>query len=334
MGSFDNFKKKSAEKKEKMKEAFKGNNKDYKKEVDTRLWVPQKQVDGTCSAIIRLVGLKDNDEANFITIYDYVFKNPNTNRWYWEHSLRTIGDEDPVSKYNAARWAEGHEEECKHRKQSITNITNVYVVQDKANPENEGKVFLYKFGGQIKKLISKALEGVKDGDDVIEEGFDPFDFWEGANLLIKGGYGKASVETADGDKKGLYTYENSKFLTQTALLKGDDEALKTEVFDAMFETAEFTDPANFKSYEELADKLAAVEGLERSELDEIIDNFVNSKKKVPTKTKETKESTKKETTKKTSKKEIEVAPVSDDLDLSDSLDTIDESELDELMNME
>jgi hypothetical protein len=334
MGSFDTFKKQSAEKKEKMKEAFKSNsNKDYKKEIDTRFWQPTKLKDDTCSAIIRLVGLKDHDEANFITIYDYIFKNPSTNKWYWAPSLRTIGEEDPVAKYNAARWASGYEDECRHRKLSTTNITNIYVVKDAANPENEGKVFLYKFGGQIKKLISKTLEGVTDGEDVIEEGYDPFDLWNGANLLIKGEYKQnATVETSDGDKKGLYTYENSKFLTQTSLLKGDDEKLKTEVFDAMFEINEFINPSNFKSYDELSDKLAAVEGISREELDDIIEDFVSSKKKVPRAKVEEKEVVPAKKGKKAKTVEV-VAEEVEELNVIESLDHFDDEELDNLMNL-
>lgn len=337
MGSFDTFRQKSAEKKKKMEESFKSNNREYKKEIDTRFWYPTKGKDGTTSAIIRLVGLKDNDESNFITVHDFVFKNFNTNKWYWEKSLRTIGEEDPVAKFNAAQWAAGFEDECRHRKVTTTNITNIYVVKDAANPDNEGKVFLYKFGGQIKKLIAKTLEGLSDGEEVIEEGFDPFDWWEGANLLIKGEYKEtAQVENAAGEKKGLYTYENSKFLTQTALLKGDDEKLKEEVYEKMHNTFEFIDPSNFKSYDELADKLALVEGISREELDETIENWMNTKKKVPKKgDKGVKETVEKPTkSKKVSKKEVEVPAVEfSDSDLNDALESMDDDDMDDIMNL-
>ena len=72
-------------------------------------------------------------------------------------------------------------ETARKQKRKLTYISNIYVVKDPANPENEGKVFLYKYGKKIFDKLTAAMQ--PEFED--EEAIDPFDFWQGANFKLK-----------------------------------------------------------------------------------------------------------------------------------------------------
>jgi len=57
---------------------------------------------------------------------------------------------------NSRLWNSGNEEDkttVRERKRRLHYVTNIYVVNDSGNPQNEGKVMLYKFGKKIKFKI-------------------------------------------------------------------------------------------------------------------------------------------------------------------------------------
>ena len=167
-----------------------------------------------------------------------------TGQWYIENSLTTLGNNDPVSEYNSKLWNSGVESDkeiARKQKRKLQYYSNIYVVSDSANPQNEGKVFLYRYG---KKIFDKIMEAMQPAFED-ETPINPFDFWEGANFKLK-------LRKVD----GYWNYDKSEFESVSAL-SDDDDALE-EIYGKQYSLAEFTAPSNFKSYDELKTRLDMV----------------------------------------------------------------------------
>ncbi len=181
----------------------------------------------------------------WVRIFNHGFQGPGG--WYIENSLTTLNKKDPVSEANSALWnsgVEANKELARKRKRRLTYISNIYVVSDSKHPENEGKVFLYKFG---KKIFDKITDRMNPQFED-EKPVNPFDFWEGANFKLK----IRKVE-------GFTNYDKSEFDNPDALLKGDDKELE-KVYNQQHALQAFADPSNFKTYEELKARFDRVVG--------------------------------------------------------------------------
>lgn len=214
---------------------------------DDRFWsVPMDEKTGNGLAVIRFLPAGKNDKLPWVPMYSHAFQGPGG--WYIENSLTTIGKADPCSERNSELWATGIEankEIVRKRKRKQQYISNIYVISDPKNPQNEGKVFLFKYGKKIFDKIQEAMKPVFEGENPI----DPFDFWQGADFRLK-------VRRAD----GYPNYDNSSFENQSPLLDGDDGALE-KIWNSLYNLSEFHDPKNFKSYEELNARLDKVLGI-------------------------------------------------------------------------
>ena len=213
--------------------------------VDERIWKPTVDKAGNGYAVLRFLPGKDG-EIPFVRYWDHGFKGP-TGLWYIENSLTSIGQTDPVGELNSKLWNSGIEsdkEKARTQKRRLHYVTNVYVVSDSSAPQNEGKVFLYKFG---KKIFDKIFDQMNP-EFADETPVDPFDFWEGADFKLK----IRNVE-------GYRNYDKSEFSSPAALLDGSEDKLK-EVYEQMHDLTEFTNPKNYKTYDELKTKLGKVLG--------------------------------------------------------------------------
>jgi hypothetical protein len=114
-------------------------------------------------------------------------------------------------------------------------------VSDSKHPENEGKVFLFRYGKKIFDKIMDAMQPAFEGETPI----NPFDFWEGANFKLK--IRKVA---------GYWNYDSSEFDASTALFDNDEKIEKT--WKTAYPLAEYTAASNFKSYNELKTRLDAV----------------------------------------------------------------------------
>ena len=126
------------------------------------------------------------------------------------NSLTTLGQKDPVSEYNTLLWNNGTDagkDAARKQKRKLTYYSNIYVVKDPANPANEGKVMLFKYGKKIFDKLTAAMQ--PEFED--EEAIDPFDFWQGANFKLKAK-----------NVAGYRNYDSSEFAAQSALLDDDD----------------------------------------------------------------------------------------------------------------
>jgi len=203
-------------------------------------WKPEVDKSGNGMAIIRFLPAPEGEEIPFVRIWDHGFKGPGG--WFIEKSLTTIGQKCPVSEYNSMLWSQGTEADKTfvrtYTKRRLSYISNIYVVKDPANPENEGKVFLYKYG---KKIFDKLTDMMSpEFDD--ETSVNPFDLWEGANFRLK----MRNVE-------GYRNYDKSEFDSPSALSDDDEELEK--IYNKEKSLAALVDPSNFMSYDELKSKL-------------------------------------------------------------------------------
>lgn len=211
---------------------------------DDRLWKPEVDKAGNGYAVIRFLPAPDGEDLPWAKLYSHAFQGPGG--WYIENSLTTNGAKDPVSEYNSELWNTGidsDKEIARKQKRKLSYYSNIYVVKDPSNPENEGKVFLYKYG---KKIFDKVMSAMQpEFED--EEPINPFDFWAGADFKIK-------------IKKvaGYWNYDSSEFARPGALLD-DDDAMEA-IWKKEYSLTEITAGDQFKSYDELKKRLDYVLG--------------------------------------------------------------------------
>jgi len=216
--------------------------------VDDRLWKPEVDKAGNGYAVIRFLPAPDGEDMPFVKLYTHAFKGPGG--WYIENSLTSLGQKDPVSEYNTQLWNNGTDagkETARKQKRKLTYMSNIYVVKDPANPENEGQVFLYKYGKKIFDKLTAAMQ--PEFED--EEAIDPFDFWQGANFKLKAK-----------NVAGYRNYDSSEFAAPSPLLN-DDDAMES-LWKKQFSLAEIVAPDQFKTYDELKTRLDYVLGNKKS----------------------------------------------------------------------
>ena len=111
-------------------------------------------------------------------------------------------------------------------------------MSDPKHPENEGKVFLFRYGKKIYDKLMEALQPQFEDETPV----NPFDFWEGANFKLK-------IRKVD----GYWNYDKSEFDSPSKLNEDDSELDK--VWKTEYSLKEFTAPSNFKTFDELKNRL-------------------------------------------------------------------------------
>tara|TARA_R100001082_G_scaffold102032_1_gene71854 strand:+ start:71 stop:967 length:897 start_codon:yes stop_codon:yes gene_type:complete len=210
---------------------------------DERLWKPELDKSGNGYAVIRFLPAIEGEDMPWAKIWNHAFQGP-TGQWYIENSLTTIGQKDPVSELNTTYWNTGLESDkeiARKQKRKLQYYSNIYVVSDAKHPENEGKVFLFRYGKKIFDKLMAAMQPEFEDESPI----NPFDFWEGANFKLK-------IRKVD----GYWNYDKSEFEAPSALF--DNDAQIEQVWKTAYPLADFTAPTNFKSYEELKTRLDTV----------------------------------------------------------------------------
>ena len=213
---------------------------------DDRFWKPVMDKSGVGSAVIRFLPAPEGCELPWAQVWSHAFQGPGG--WLIDNCLTTVGQQCPVCEKNRVLWNSGSDrdkEEARKQKRKLSYFANIYVVKDPTNPDNEGKVFLYKFGKKIFDKIMAAMQ--PEFDD--EQPINPFDFWTGANFKLK------LVK-----KDGYWNYDKSEFASSSALLDGDDDELE-RIYKSLNNLNDFTDAKEFKSYEDLKKRLEYTLGL-------------------------------------------------------------------------
>jgi hypothetical protein len=239
---------------------------------DDRFWKIERDKSGNGYAVIRFLPSPQGEDDPYVQVWSHAFQGPGG--WYIENSLTTLGGKDPLGELNTQLWATGNksdQEVVRQRKRKLSYYSNIYVVKDPAHPENEGKVFLFKYGKKIFEKISSALK--PEFED--ESPTDAFDLWTGANFKLK-------VRMAD----GYPNYDKSEFETPSVLGGFEDEDLE-ELWKKCNSLKEFVSPENFKSYDQLKTRLDAVLGTKRTPVVKSDESFESEEvRSAPTSTSE------------------------------------------------
>ena len=211
--------------------------------ADERLWKPEVDKAGNGYAVIRFLPAPDGEDLPWAQVWSHAFQGPGG--WYIENSLTTLGKKDPVSDLNRTLWNSGNDadkETARKQKRKLSYYSNIYVISDPANPENEGRVFLYKFGKKIFDKLTEAMQPAFADETPI----NPFDFWKGADFKVK----IRKVE-------GYWNYDKSEF-AEPSTLKGFDDSELELIWKQQYSLTDFTAPDKFKTFEELETRLQTV----------------------------------------------------------------------------
>ena len=222
---------------------------------DDRKWKPTVDEQGNGYAVVRFLPPTEGQDLPWVRYWDHAFKGP-TGQWYIERSLTSLGQNDPVGELNSRLWNSGIEEDketARRQKRRLHYVTNVQVINDPANPANNGKVFIYEFGKKIFDKIMDMMQPEFPG----EEPVNVFDFWKGADFELK-------IRNV----AGYRNYDKSDFKSPTALAGADETQLEA-IYNSLYDLNEFIVPnypnahdANwFKSYDDLKNKLETVLGI-------------------------------------------------------------------------
>ena len=233
--------------------------------TDDTMWKPELDKTGNGFAVVRFLPTPEREEMPWVSYFDHGFQGPGG--WYIEKSLTTLNKQDPVSEYNTQLWntgIEANKETARKQKRRLHYVSNVYVVSDPKNPSNEGKVYKYRYGKkifeQLKEAISPAFED--------EQAINPFDLREGANFKIK-------IRKVD----GYWNYDKSEFDSPTALF--EDEAQLNTIYSSAHSLSGIIAPEEFKSYDELKEKLDRVLGLTGSVSNSTAESVAEDMDEVP-----------------------------------------------------
>ena len=211
---------------------------------DDRYWKLTVDKAQNGHAVIRFLPASQGETVPWVRMWSHGFQGPGG--WYIENSLTTLGQKDPVSEYNTKLWNSGvdsDKEVARKQKRKLQYYANIFVVSDPANPENEGKVFLFKFGKKIFDLINDKMNPEFDDETPV----NPFDLWNGCNFRLR------ARKVA-----GFRNYDKSEFDSQTAL--ADDDAELERIWNTQYSLEELVAPDQFKSYDELKTRFETVIG--------------------------------------------------------------------------
>ena len=223
-----------------------GGSTEKKSYTDERMWKPTVDKAGNGYAVIRFLPAGEGQDVPWARYWDHGFKGPQ-GQWYIEKSLTSIGQADPVGEMNSLLWNSGIEadkDKARTQKRRLHYVSNILVVSDPGNPANEGKIFMYQYG---KKIFDKIMDMMQPQFQD-EEPVNPFDMWEGANFKLK----IRQVE-------GYRNYDKSEFASQSALADNDEKL--ESLYNQMHDLSEWTDPKNYKTYDELKTKLNSILGM-------------------------------------------------------------------------
>lgn len=218
---------------------------------DPRMWQPTVDKAGNGSAIIRFLPARSPDEDAYVTRLFHSFKGP-TGLYYIENCRSMLGKDvtDPVLEYNEALWngTDSEKKQASAQKKKVKFISNILVISDEKNPQNEGKVFLYEYGKKTLERLNKLMNPTPDQLKMGKKRVDPFDLFEGVNYHL--------IVTK---KDGFPNYDDSEFSSVCPV--SEDENELDRIFQSMYDLRPLVAPETVKSEDELRKRLYKVLGL-------------------------------------------------------------------------
>ena len=223
---------------------------------DERIWNLKPDEKGNAVAIIRLLPRPDGDQFDesfdtneyYVKQISHFYKNKT--KYYNEISRRTWNEDDPVNEFNSELYTANQDLAkqivyCNNgTRRQVKYYSNIYVINDVTCPENNGKVFIFRFGPQIMDKIQKVMKP----DVQTRVPMNPWDFFNGPNFEY--------ISSKTGDFIG---YKDSVFdASPTAL--SNDESLLEKILSEVYSLREFIDVNKKKSYDELKEKFINIMG--------------------------------------------------------------------------
>lgn len=237
-----------------------GDNKEWKMTLDTA---------GNGTAVIRFLPGKTENDLPFIKLVNHGFKIGS--KWYIENCTSTHGDFDncPVCKHISENDLFNTNNELYGKlKRKTSYWANILVVKDPAAPQNEGKVFKYRFGAKIMDKINSMVDVDTEIGEVPVDVTCPFD---GANFIMK-------VKKVS----GFSNYDDCKFAKQTAIPNIDDISVQEKLAGDMVDISAMVAPSEFNSLEKNTVEFNKVMGTtalsgaaEASKIADALDNELN-----------------------------------------------------------
>lgn len=243
---------------------------------DNRFWQPTVDQAGNGFAVIRFLPAPAGEDNPWVKYFSHGFKGPGG--WFIENCPTTHEDKCPACEENTKLWNTGVDANKKiasDRKRKLNFVSNIYVVRDPGNPDNEGKVFLFKYGKKIYDKINNAM--YPEFED--EKAINPFDLWEGADFKLK-----------IRKEAGYRNYDKSEFDSAGPLL--DDDSKLEKIWQSEHSLVSLTEKSQFKSYDDLKGRLTKALGnaapagraFEEEDSDEVIEAPAYRPKAAPAKT--------------------------------------------------
>ena len=226
--------------------ALKGGN-GFSKE-DPKEWKIKTDAAGNGEALIRFLPSKTEDGLPIVKLVNHSFKV--NGKWYWENCSSTHGDFDscPVCKYiNEKDLYNTDKTEWQLIKRKASYYANILVLKDPQAPENEGKVFKFRFG---QKIYDKIVAMVNVNTEMGETPIDVTCVYSGSNFLLK-------AKKVDKHQN----YDDSRFMQQSQLPKIEDEAYQKYLMENMVDLSEIVAPSQFKPFDELETKFKKTMGV-------------------------------------------------------------------------
>ena len=243
--SFSELKRSASNSFEKLNQELTKLNSNQSNSRDERLWTCATDKAGNGYAIIRFLPAPGGEDVPFVRMFTHGFKG--NGGWYIENSLTTIGQQDPIAELNTRLWNSGVEsdkETVRKQKRQLNYYSNIYIVKDPANPANEGKVFLFRYGKKIFDKITDLMNPQFEDEKPV----DPFNLWTGANFKLK-------IRKFE----GYPNYDKSEFDSAGPLLDDDDKL--EAIWKTEYSLKELLDAKNFRTYDELKRRLDRALGL-------------------------------------------------------------------------
>lgn len=244
--SLSELKKRKSKRFEDLKDKLQSNSSNNYKNNDERFWYPEVDKSGNGFAIIRFLDAPKGEDDPYVKVFSHSFQGPNG--WFIENCPTSIGQSCVLCDYNRRLWNSGIESDksiVRNQKRKLSYISNILVLKDPQNPENEGTVRLFKFG---QKVFAKIQDQMKpEFED--EEPTNVFDFWEGCNFRLK-------MRNLDGYRN----YDKSEFDSPSPLSEDDSEI--ESIWNKEHSLKTFLDPENFKSKDEIHARLVKVLGFD------------------------------------------------------------------------
>ena len=208
-------------------------------------WKPEVDKAGNGMATFRFLPTidEDGDIDPWVKIYSHGFQGPGG--WLIDNCLTTKGEKCPVCEANSILWnsdSEANKKVASSRKRRLSYVSNIYMIDDQKHPENNGKVFLFRYGAKIFSKLTSAM--VPEFAD--EVAFSPFNVDTGANFKLK----IRKVE-------GYQNYDKSEFESQSPIFS-DMEKLNDLVAHPL---SPIIHDREFKTFEEIQVRLDKVLGI-------------------------------------------------------------------------